>query len=174
MYRKLLSVVFQDFKIFEFSIEENVAAGTAVSEKRLESALKNAGIFEKVQTFPNGSKTFVGKQFEESGTEFSGGELQKLAIARALYKDSPVIVLDEPTAALDPYAEEEVYGRFSELTGGRTAVYISHRLSSCKFCRRIIFLENGRITEDGNHEELMRLNGKYAEMFQMQASQYTG
>ena len=102
------------------------------------------------------------------------GELQKLAIARALYKDSPVIVLDEPTAALDPYAEEEVYERFSELTGGRTAVYISHRLSSCKFCRRIIFLEDGRITEDGNHEELMRLNGKYAEMFQMQASQYTG
>lgn len=174
VYRKLLSVVFQDFKIFEFSIEENVAAGKEILKNRLESALKNAGIYEKIQTLQRGSQTFVGKQFDENGTEFSGGELQKLAIARALYKDSPVIVLDEPTAALDPYAEEEVYERFSELTEGRTTIYISHRLSSCKFCRRIIFLEDGKIVEDGNHEELIRLNGKYAEMFQMQASQYTG
>lgn len=174
VYRKLLSVVFQDFKIFEFSIEENVAAGKEILENRLESALKNAGIYEKIQTLQRGSQTFVGKQFDENGTEFSGGELQKLAIARALYKDSPVIVLDEPTAALDPYAEAEVYERFSELTEGRTTIYISHRLSSCKFCRRIIFLEDGKIVEDGNHEELIRLNGKYAEMFQMQASQYTG
>lgn len=174
VYRKLLSVVFQDFKIFEFSIEENVAAGKEILENRLESALKNAGIYEKIQTLQRGSQTFVGKQFDENGTEFSGGELQKLAIARALYKDSPVIVLDEPTAALDPYAEEEVYERFSELTEGRTTIYISHRLSSCKFCRRIIFLEDGKIVEDGNHEELICLNGKYAEMFQMQASQYTG
>lgn len=172
VYQKLLSVVFQDFKIFEFSIEENVAAGKEVSERCLEAALKNAGIYEKVQALQNGSRTFVGKQFDENGTEFSGGEMQKLAIARALYKDSPVIVLDEPTAALDPYAEEEVYERFHELTGGRTAVYISHRLSSCKFCRRIIFLEDGEIVEDGNHEELICLNGKYAEMFQMQACQY--
>lgn len=174
VYRKLLSVVFQDFKIFEFSIEENVAAGKEILENRLESALKNAGIYEKIQTLQRGSQTFVGKQFDENGTEFSGGELQKLAIARALYKDSPVIVLDEPTAALDPYAEAKVYVRFSELTEGRTTIYISHRLSSCKFCRRIIFLEDGKIVEDGNHEELIRLNGKYAEMFQMQASQYTG
>ncbi|MCD7965076.1 MAG: ABC transporter ATP-binding protein/permease [Clostridiaceae bacterium] len=174
VYRKLLSVVFQDFKIFEFSIEENVAAGKEILENRLELALKNAGIYEKIQTLQRGSQTFVGKQFDENGTEFSGGELQKLAIARALYKESPVIVLDEPTAALDPYAEEEVYERFSELTEGRTTIYISHRLSSCKFCRRIIFLEDGKIVEDGNHEELIRLNGKYAEMFQMQASQYTG
>ncbi|WP_418577114.1 ABC transporter ATP-binding protein [Hungatella sp.] len=174
VYRKLLSVVFQDFKIFEFSIEENVAAGKEILENRLESALKNAGIYEKIQTLQRGSQTFVGKQFDENGTEFSGGELQKLAIARALYKDSPVIVLDEPTAALDPYAEAEVYERFSELTEGRTTIYISHRLSSCKFCRRIIFLEDGKIVEDGNHEELICLNGKYAEMFQMQASQYTG
>lgn len=174
VYRKLLAVVFQDFKIFEFSIAENVAAGKTVSQERLEASLKSAGIMEKVQSLPNGAETCVGKQFDESGTEFSGGELQKLAIARALYKDAPVIVLDEPTAALDPYAEEEVYERFHELTEGRTTVYISHRLSSCKFCKRIIFLDDGKITEDGSHEELIRLNGKYAEMFRMQASQYAG
>jgi len=173
VYRELLAVVFQDFKIFEFSIEENIAAGKTVMEDRLETVLKSAGIMEKVQSLPLGAKTYVGKQFEDKGTELSGGELQKLAIARALYKDSPIIVLDEPTAALDPYAEEEVYERFHELTGGRTTVYISHRLSSCKFCNRIIFLDGGKIIEDGDHGELMRLNGKYAEMFNLQASQYT-
>jgi ABC-type multidrug transport system fused ATPase/permease subunit len=172
VYRKLLSVVFQDFKIFEFSIEENIAAGEMVVKSRLDSVLKSAGIMDKIKLLPNGTKTFVGKQFDEKGTEFSGGELQKIAIARALYKDSPIIVLDEPTAALDPYAEEEVYERFHELTGGRTTVYISHRLSSCKFCNRIIFLSDGKIIEDGNHDELIRLNGMYAEMFQIQASQY--
>lgn len=172
VYRKLLSVVFQDFKIFEFSIEENIAAGEMIVKSRLDSVLKSAGIMDKIELLPNGTKTFVGKQFDEKGTEFSGGELQKIAIARALYKDSPIIVLDEPTAALDPYAEEEVYERFHELTGGRTTVYISHRLSSCKFCNRIIFLSDGKIIEDGNHDELIRLNGMYAEMFQIQASQY--
>lgn len=173
VYRQVLSVVFQDFKLFEFSIEENVATGKPVLEDRLKAVLKSAGMEEKVQSLPLGTQTYIGKQFDEKGTEFSGGELQKLAIARALYKDSPIIVLDEPTAALDPYAEAEVYERFHELMGDRTTVYISHRLSSCKFCKRIIFLDGGKIVEDGNHEDLIRLNGKYAEMFNMQASQYS-
>ncbi|MFA9376002.1 MAG: ABC transporter ATP-binding protein [Lachnotalea sp.] len=171
-YRNLLSVVFQDFKIFEFSIEENVAAGTTIDEDRMQTVLKSAGILGKVASLPLGRKTCIGKQFDKKGTDFSGGELQKLAIARALYKDSPVIVLDEPTAALDPFAEAEVYERFQELMGGRTTIYISHRLSSCKFCKRIVFLEEGKIVEDGNHEELMWINGKYAQMYNLQASQY--
>lgn len=172
-YRKMVSVVFQDFKILEFSVEENVAAGETISEEKLNQALSDSGIMEKIQSLPLGSKTYVGKQFDQSGTEFSGGELQKLAIARALYKDSPIIVLDEPTAALDPYAEEEVYKRFHKLTGGRSAVYISHRLSSCKFCDGIVFLDDGKITEQGSHEELMQLEGNYAEMFCLQAKQYS-
>lgn len=173
VYRKLVSVVFQDFKIFEFSVEENVAAGTSVSEEKLNDALRDSGIMEKIQSLSRGSKTYVGKQFDQNGTEFSGGELQKLAIARAIYKNSPVIVLDEPTAALDPYAEEEVYKHFHRLTRGRTAVYISHRLSSCKFCDSIVFLNDGKIAEHGSHEELMIHNGRYAEMFLLQASQFS-
>lgn len=171
-YQKIISVVFQDFKIFEFSIAENITAGQEVDEERLKYSLATAGIMEKIKTLQNGMETFIGKQFDKNGTEFSGGELQKLAIARSLYKDSPVIVLDEPTAALDPYAEEEIYERFNKLTSGRSTVYISHRLSSCKFCDRILFLDHGKIVEDGNHNELMTANGNYAKMFKLQASQY--
>jgi ABC-type multidrug transport system fused ATPase/permease subunit len=171
-YRDLLSVVFQDFKTFEFSIEDNVTSGEKVIEKQLTLALEKSGLEEKVQSLPQGINTNVGKRFDNNGTEFSGGELQKLAIARALYKNASVIVLDEPTAALDPYAELEVYERFHDMMENHTVVYISHRLSSCKFCQRIIFLEDGSIIEDGNHDELINLNGKYSEMFQMQASQY--
>lgn len=171
-YQKIISVVFQDFKIFEFSIAENITAGQELDEERLKYSLETAGIMEKVKQLRNGMETFIGKQFDKNGTEFSGGELQKLAIARSLYKNSPVIVLDEPTAALDPYAEEEIYERFNKLTHGRSTVYISHRLSSCKFCDRILFLDYGKIIEDGNHDELMNANGKYAKMFRLQASQY--
>ncbi len=171
-YKKIISVVFQDFKILQFSVAENITAGQTADEERLKHALETAGIMEKINTLHNGINTFVGKQYDKNGTEFSGGELQKLAIARSLYKDSPVIVLDEPTAALDPYAEEEVYEKFNELTSGRSTVYISHRLSSCKFCDRILFIDDGRIVENGSHNELMNSNGKYAEMFTLQAIQY--
>lgn len=172
IYQKIVSVVFQDFKILQFNIAENIAAGQEVDNERLKLALNMAGIMEKINSLQYGTDTFIGKQFDNDGTEFSGGELQKLAIARALYKKSSVIVLDEPTAALDPYAEEEVYERFHKLTEGRTTVYISHRLSSCKFCDRILFLDDGKIVDDGSHFELMKSNGKYAEMFRIQASQY--
>lgn len=171
-YSKLLSVVFQDFKLFEFSIADNMTAGRPADEKRLEEALESAGILEKVQSLPKGIDTFIGKQFDEEGTEFSGGELQKLAIARASYKDSPIIALDEPTAALDPLAEAEVYERFNDLVHGKIAIYISHRLSSCKFCKKIIFIEDGKIVEEGSHDTLVARGGLYAQMFNLQASKY--
>jgi ABC-type multidrug transport system fused ATPase/permease subunit len=172
VYRKNVSVVFQDFKMLQVSITENVTAGEAVDEERLILALAMSGLGDKIASLECGINTPVGKQFDANGTEFSGGELQKLAIARSLYKNTPVIVLDEPTAALDPYAEEEIYIGFNKLTRGRLAIYISHRLSSCKFCDRILYLDQGKIVEDGNHDELMNDKGKYAEMFMIQANQY--
>jgi len=171
-YSKLLSVVFQDFKLFDFSIADNIAAGDTVDEMKLESVLSSAGILDKVESLINGVNNYVGKQFDEDGTEFSGGEMQKLAIARAEYKKSSIIVLDEPTAALDPLAEAEIYERFNELIDNKTAIYISHRLSSCRFCNKIIFIGDGKILEHGNHDTLIGLNGRYADMFKMQASKY--
>lgn len=134
--------------------------------------MKTAGIYEKVMSLNRKENTLLVREVNEGGISLSGGELQRLLLARALYKDAPVIILDEPTAALDPIAENEMYLKYSELTENKTAVYISHRLSSTRFCDRILLLDNGKIVEEGTHEQLLKLNGKYAEMFKTQSKYY--
>jgi ABC-type multidrug transport system fused ATPase/permease subunit len=130
-------------------------------------------LLEKIEALDKGLDTYLYKLYEEDGVELSGGESQKLAIARALYKDAPVIILDEPTAALDPRAEYEIYTRFFEMVANKTSVFISHRLSSTRFCDRIIVLKKGEIVENGSHDELLARQGYYAELFNMQAQFYT-
>ncbi|MBR2884955.1 MAG: ABC transporter ATP-binding protein [Clostridia bacterium] len=172
-YLKLFSVVFQDFKLFSFSVGENVAASVDYDEEKVWSSLEKAGMLERVKQMPKGLKTPVYKDFEESGVEISGGEAQKLAIARALYKDAAFVILDEPTASLDPIAEHEIYSRFNDMVKDKTAIYISHRLSSCRFCDRILVFDNGRLIQDGSHENLLEnTGGKYSELWNAQAQYY--
>ncbi len=172
-YMKLFSVVFQDFRLLAFSVRDNVLLGNDEPDETVDGLMEKVGLSEKIKSLPNGRDTMMFKQFDKEGVELSGGEQQKLAIARALYKDAPVVILDEPTAALDPVAEYEIYKRFDELVGGKTAVYISHRLSSCKFCDKIAVFSEGTVKEYGTHDQLLRLkDGIYAEMFKAQAQYY--
>ena len=174
-YRKLFAIVFQDFKLFRFTVRENVTfSSDTKNDEKLFEVLKQSGLANDVENLPKKADTWMWKIFDKKGVEFSGGQQQKLAIARALYKDSPIVILDEPTAALDPIAEADIYNRFNTtLAGGKTAVYISHRLSSCKFCDKIAVFSEGTIKEYGNHDELMKLkNGVYQQMFTTQAKQY--
>lgn len=173
-YRKLFAVVFQDFKLFAFSLRENVAPGlAAVDEERLSEVLTQTGLYEDAQKLPDGVNTMIYKSFEEKGVELSGGQQQKTAISRALYRDAPIVILDEPTAALDPIAEYEIYRQFHTLVGGKTAIYISHRLSSCRFCDHIAVFAEDTVKEYGTHDELVaREDGIYAEMFRAQAQYY--
>ena len=172
-YRRLFGVVFQDFKLFAFPVWENITAGSERQKERIEEALRQADAKEMVEKMPQGLDTYLYKNLED-GVEVSGGEAQKLALARALYKDAPVVILDEPTAALDPKAEAEVYAHFNKMVEGRTSIYISHRMSSCRFCDDIIVFENGRIVERGSHEELFNAGGSYARMWNAQAKYYEG
>ena len=172
-YLRIFSVVFQDFKLFSFSLGQNVAASVAYDEKKVRQCLKKAGFEERFENLPKGLDTSLYKDFDEEGVEISGGEAQKIALARALYKDAPFIILDEPTAALDPVAEAEVYSKFNDIVGDRTAIYISHRLSSCRFCNEIVVFDQGRIVQKGTHEELLGdENGKYAALWSAQAQYY--
>ena len=172
-YCELLGVVFQDFKIFAFTVAENVALSTDYDVSEVERCMEESDIMKKVGSLPDKSETFLSKEFSENGIEFSGGEGQKIAIARTLYKDPPLIILDEPTSALDPIAEYEIYQKFSSLVKGRTAIYISHRLSSTRFTDKIAVFENGELCEFGNHKELLKIeNGIYKNMFEMQARYY--
>ncbi len=178
-YMKVFAPVFQDFKLFAFTIRENLLLkdtgemDMAVEDPLARDTLRKIGMEEKVDSFKNGIDTVLFKQFDADGIEPSGGEQQKLAIARALIKDAPVVILDEPTAALDPIAEYEIYKHFEELVKGKTAIYISHRLSSCQFCDRIAVFAEGCVQEYGTHKELVNLpNGIYAEMFAAQAQYY--
>lgn len=173
-YRKLLSVVFQDFKLFDATIKENIQFGDWEKEASgdlLQKAADEGGL-SKMQELSEGLNTRIYRHFDENGIMPSGGEEQKIAIARAIYKDAPLVILDEPTAALDPLAEYEVYSRFDTLMGGKTAIYISHRMSSCRFCDKIAVLDDGKVTEYGTHSELLEANGMYARMFQAQAQYY--
>lgn len=174
-YKTIFSVVFQDFKIFAFSIAENVAASSSYDMDKVDSCLIKAGFGERLNELPEGSRTFLYHHFDKNGIEISGGEAQKIALARALYKDAPFIILDEPTAALDPIAEFDVYSRFNEIIEDKTAVYISHRLSSCRFCNDIAVFDKGRLVQRGCHEELVAdKEGKYYELWQAQAQYYEG
>lgn len=171
-YVQIFSVVFQDFHLYDFPLEENVASGEEIDRQRLQHALKLAGMWERVQEMPQKEKTLLGHE-NGQGILLSGGEAQKTAIARALYKDAPFIILDEPAAALDPLAEAEIYENFNTLIQNKTAIYISHRMSSCRFCDRIIVLDGGQILEEGNHEALLEKQGRYYELYNAQAVYYT-
>ena len=170
------STVFQDVNTFAMTIAENVALCEAaeVDYSKARDALEQAGLWEDVEKLKDTYDHQLQRIFSEEGTVLSGGQAQKLALARALYQDHSIMILDEPTASLDPLAEYNVYCRFNELVQNKTAIYISHRLSSTRFCDRIAFMENGQITELGTHEELMEQNGSYAEMFRKQAHYYQG
>ena len=175
-YRKLFAVVFQDFSLFAFSLRENISfSDDSKNDPTINEVMEKCGLADDVSKLPDGLDTMMFKSFDENGTELSGGQKQKTAIARALYKDAPVVILDEPTAALDPVAEYDIYRQFDTFVGGKTAVYISHRLSSCKFCDRIAVFADCTIKEYGTHDELAgKPGGIYAEMFAAQAQYYIG
>ncbi len=173
-YYKLISPVFQEVRTAFFSLAETVS-GKSTEETDLKNAeicMRRAGLGAKLDALPDGIHTKLNKKVHENGTELSGGEAQKLMLARALYKDAPLLVLDEPTAALDPIAESKIYTEFNDMAKNKTALFISHRLASTAFCDRIILLENGNIAEEGTHQELIAANGKYKELFDIQSCWY--
>ena len=173
-YMSIFSVVFQDFRLFAFSLGQNVAAGRTYDAVRVEESLCQVGFGNRLATLPKGLDTCLYREFDEDGVEISGGEAQKIAIARALYKNAPFIVLDEPTAALDPVSEYEVYSKFNEIAGDKTAIYISHRLASCRFCDTILVFRAGEIVEQGTHRELLENpQGEYHALWNAQAQYYT-
>lgn len=172
-YYKLFSAVFQQFSVLESTLSENVAQTYEnIDMERVKEVIAKAGLTKKVESLPKQYETYIGRTVFEDGMELSGGETQRLMLARALYKNAPIIVLDEPTAALDPIAENDIYLKYNEMTKGRTSIYISHRLASTRFCDRILFIENGKIAEEGTHEQLLQNNGSYAELFHIQSKYY--
>lgn len=173
-YYKLFTAVFQDIHVLPVSIEQNIAPVDEenIDKQKVMKCIALAGLDEKIKSLKDGTNSLMVKEVNDGAVQFSGGEMQKLLLARALYKESPIIILDEPTAALDPIAENELYQKYGRLTSGKTSIFISHRLSSTRFCDRIVFLSNGKIAEYGTHDELMRLNGKYAHMYEIQSHYY--
>lgn len=173
-YQKIFSTVFQDYKLFAFRIIDNITSleGNEAEKEKVMKCLEKAGLSSKIEKLEHGLDTYLYNIYDEEGIELSGGESQKLAIARALYKDSPIVILDEPTAALDPRAEYEIYTRFLALVESKTSIFISHRLSSTKLCDRIVLFKDGSIEETGTHNELLQKGGLYAELFRMQAQFY--
>ena len=169
-----LSVVFQDFQLLSQPLGCNVAGCANYDPDKVLTCLRQVGLFERSSTLPQGLDTQIYKDFGEDGIDISGGEAQKIAIARALYKDSKIIVLDEPTAALDPIAEADIYSNFNNIVGNKTAVFISHRLSSCKICDEIAVFHKGRLVQLGSHDQLVaEKHGKYYELWNAQAQYYT-
>ncbi len=172
-YVRLFSVVFQDFKLLSMPLGENVAASVEVDEGKAKEVLRQAGLGERLEELSQGLDTYLYQDIADGGIEISGGEAQKIAIARALYKDAPFVLLDEPTASLDPLSEYEIYSGFDAMVGDKTAIYISHRLSSCRFCDDIAVFHEGRLVQRGSHEELLSdEKGKYHELWQAQAQYY--
>ena len=172
-YLRLFSVVFQDIFLFAFSLGENISAQQNYEEEKVRTCLQKVNFGEWLSQLEQGLKTACGRMYQNDGVEFSGGEAQKIALARALYKDAPYIILDEPTASLDPLAEAEVYASFNEIMDEKTAIYISHRLSSCRFADKILVFDDGRIVQQGSHDELVNeKDGKYYELWNAQAKYY--
>ena len=173
-YMAIFSIVFQDFKLFAFPLGENVAAKVDYDRALALDCLSKAGFADRLSELPRGVETYLYKDYDKDGVDISGGEAQKIAIARALYKDAPFIILDEPTAALDPIAEAEIYSKFNDIVGDKTAIYISHRLSSCKFCDEILVFHEGGVIQQGSHDALVAdEHGKYYELWHAQAQYYT-
>lgn len=172
LYYKEFAAVFQESKVFACSIAQNISCEIESDMVRVEESLKKAGLLNKVNSLPNGVNTMLTKNLSSDGIELSGGETQKLMLARAIYRNAPILILDEPTAALDPIAESNMYESYNEFGANKTSIFISHRLSSTRFCHRVCFLKDGRIVEEGTHEELLKLQDAYAEMFNIQAQYY--
>ncbi|MBQ9767885.1 MAG: ABC transporter ATP-binding protein [Lachnospiraceae bacterium] len=173
-YQRLLSVLFQDVSPLSFTVEMNVAGTTPeqVDKKRVKEVLRSVGLWEKVEKLPQGMETYITQDLDEGGVQFSGGETQRLLLARAMYRNGPVLILDEPTSALDPIAESKLYEEYNAMTKEKTSLFISHRLASTKFCDRILLLDEGQIAETGTHEELMSAGGIYKELFDIQSHYY--
>ena len=173
-YFSMIAAVFQDVKLLPLTIAQNVASdnGEDIDRERVRQCLSLAGLWEMVDGLPQKEDTPLGRGVLDDGIELSGGERQKVWMARAFYKEAPILILDEPTAALDPLAEQEIYEKYVQMSKGRTSLFISHRLASTRFCDRIVLLENGRITEQGSHEELMEKKGAYARLFEVQGKYY--
>lgn len=171
-YAKLFAVVFQDFNLFSFKIAENVAAGDDYNEEKVKKCLEKSGISERISKMEDGIDSYIYQHNNKNGVEISGGEAQKIAIARALYKDAPLVILDEPTSALDPVSEYEIYKKFDEMVEDKTSIYISHRMSSCRFCDNILVFDDGQIVEQGNHDALLLNKGLYSELWNAQAQYY--
>lgn len=173
-FYELFAAVFQQFSLLPVTIEEMVAEtpGETLQAERVRQCLQAAGLWERVARLPQGVKSQLGKTIYEDGVELSGGEVQKLLLARALYKAGPVLLLDEPTAALDPIAESNLYANYHRISAEKTTVFVSHRLASTSFCDRILLMENGAVCEEGTHADLIRKNGAYARLFAMQAKYY--
>ena len=171
-YAKLFAIVFQDFNLFSFPLGENVAGNVDYDRDRAIKCLESAGFAERLAKMEKGLDTPLYQYDDENGVEISGGEAQKIAIARSLYKDAPVVIMDEPTSALDPVAEYEIYQRFDQMVEGKTSLYISHRMSSCRFCDNIIVFDEGKIIEQGSHDKLMSNKGLYSELWNAQAQYY--
>ncbi len=158
--------------MFAFPLGENIAGGEDVIQEKAVDALNRAGMGERLERLLGKLDTYVGKEFSDEGITFSGGEKQKMAIARAIYKDAPFVIMDEPTAALDPVSECEVFAGFDRMVGNKTAIYISHRLASCRFCQDIIVFDGGQVVQRGSHEELEAQEGLYRELWETQARYY--
>ena len=172
-YYDLFSAVFQEFSLMDVTIAENVAQTTAdIDYDRVRSCIEKAGLTRAIDELPKGLDTHVGRNVFLDGVLFSGGQTQRLMLARALYKDGPILILDEPTAALDPIAENDIYMKYNDMTAGKTSVFISHRLASTRFCDRIIFVADGNIAEESTHENLLELGGEYAKLFEVQSRYY--
>ena len=171
-YTKLFAIVFQDFNLFSFPLGENVAGDVDYDRGRVQKCLESAGFKERLSKMEKGLDTPLYQYDDENGVEISGGEAQKIAIARSLYKDAPFVIMDEPTSALDPVAEFEIYQRFDKMVKGKTSIYISHRMSSCRFCDNIIVFDEGKIIEQGSHDKLMENKGLYSELWNAQAQYY--
>ena len=173
-YYTLFSVVFQDIHLLPISIEETISSQLKdkINYEKLNKVIKMSGFDSKINSLPKGNETLLVKSVHEEAIDLSGGEMQKIMLARALYKDGPIVILDEPTAALDPIAENEIYKKYNQLTMEKTSIFISHRLSSTRFCDRIVFMEDGKIVEKGTHSDLMNKSGKYKEMYDMQSHYY--
>lgn len=173
-YLSIFSVVFQDFHLFAYQLGQNVAGQIDYNSRQVKDCLSKSGFSQRLSCLPHGLDTYLYKNFVQEGVNISGGESQKIALARALYKDAHFIILDEPTAALDPIAEAEIYSKFNDIADNKTAIYISHRLSSCRFCDEILVFHQGHIVQQGSHNQLVEdKNGKYHQLWQAQAQYYT-
>ncbi len=171
-YASLFTTVLQDFKLFAYSLKENIALQNDYDEVKMNDALSKANVKDRIDTLTSGLDTSVTREFDDNGVDFSGGERQKIAIARAIYRNSKIFILDEPNSAMDPMSEQSFYENFNSITEDKTTIYISHRLASARYCDKIAVFADGELAEYGTHNELVSLGGVYADLFGKQASGY--